>query len=65
MAINFCKALDPSVALVVGPVVTVINQGDFLIAGQLDMPKAVLSFDCLHGLYGFFYARLPTSRYNP
>jgi len=49
--ITFKKAFDPTVvlsaakvALVVGPIITLVNQWDYLLAGQLDILKAILSF---------------------
>lgn len=51
MKITFKKAFDPTVvlsaakvALVVGPIITLVNQWDYLLAGQLDILKAILSF---------------------
>ncbi len=51
MRIKFNKAFDPSVvlsagkvALVVGPIITLVNQWDYLLAGQLNILKAILSF---------------------
>lgn len=51
MKIKLSKALDPSlmlsaakVAFVVGPIITLVNQWDFLLAGQINILKAALSF---------------------
>ncbi len=51
MRIKLKKAFDPSVvfsaakvALVVGPIITLVNQWDYLLAGELNILKAILSF---------------------
>lgn len=51
MKLTLSKALDPSVmisaakvALVVGPIITLVNQWDFLLAGHINVLKAALSF---------------------
>lgn len=51
MKITLSKAFDPSimfcaakVACVVGPIITLVNQWDFLLVGHINVVKAALSF---------------------